>query len=346
MPYLHWDTARHQVRMSQAVQSEADRHRKEKLLQEQQLAGMRRVRHRGLQFLNVQSRQPQSAWRLENRITSHQQHPQQQHHSHSHSHNHHHNHHQSSFSSSGAARIATSPTPPKRTATGAFANIMKRNGRFGKVPLWSLFTTDDKGRVLAGRPLGQVLFDAAMLYETMTTYREQSLIRKYLHEDPPLHPRRTLEQTNEWTLSLSWHASARDQVVHRATRPKQLDFHSPVDEPFTKEWMDRIRKVPRVMMIDQLWMWILDDQTVITCCPDNGELSENGYLPGLHKCIRDALMKSAQGHVKSALDVALLVLSEAQISRSSLTMINVSERVVFVCVCVYVCVVCCSGTIH
>lgn len=305
MPYLHWDTARHQAQISQAVHSETERRRKEKILQEQQLAGMRRVRHRGLQFLNAQSRQPQSAWRLENRVASNP-----------------------TSATTAAQRLAhaTAPPPPKRTATGAFANIMKRHGRFGKVPLWSIFTTDSTGRVLAGKPLGQVLFDAAMLYETMTTYREKSLIRKYLHEDPPLHPRRTLEQTNEWTLSLSWHASARDQVVHRATRPKQLEIHSAVDEPFTREWMERIRKVPRVMMIDQLWLWILDDQTVITCFPDNGDLSENSHLPGLHRCIRDSLMKSAQGHIKTALDVALLVLSEAQISRSSLTMIKVSGR--------------------
>lgn len=268
---------------------------------------MRRVRHRGLQFLNAHSRQPQSAWRLENRIPSNLQHPPP------------------AYAVSAAASLMPAG-PPKRTATSAFANIMKRHGRFGKVPLWSIFTTDGKGRVLAGRPLGQVLFDAAMLYETMTTYREKSLLRKYLHRDPPLHPRRTLEQTNEWTLSLSWHASARDQVVHRATRPKQLDFHnSAVDEPFTEEWMDRIRKVPRVMMIDQLWMWILDDQTIVTCFPDNGDLSDNSHLPGLHRCIRDALMKSTQGDIKTALDVALLVLSEAQISKASLTMIKVSE---------------------
>lgn len=333
MPYLHWDTARHQAKMSQAIQSETERHRKEKLQQEQQLAGMRRVRHRGLQFLNAHSRQPQSAWRLENRSPSHLPQggppppPPAYHYK---------NNNANAVVSSTSTRSATGAAatkaslppagPPKRTATGAFANIMKRHGRFGKVPLWSLFTTDGRGRVLAGRPLGQVLFDAAMLYETMTTYREKSLLRKYLHHDPPLHPRRTLEQTNEWTLSLSWHASARDQVVHRATRPKQLDVHgAAADEPFTKEWMDRIRKVPRVMMIDQLWMWVLDDQTIVTCFPDNGDLSENTHLPGLHRCIRDTLMKSTQGHIKTALDVALLVLSEAQISKASLTMIKVSE---------------------
>ncbi|KAJ4419796.1 hypothetical protein N0V82_004731 [Gnomoniopsis sp. IMI 355080] len=289
MPYLHWDTARHQTKMSEAVHKETERQRKEKLQQERQLAGMRRVRHRGLQLLNAQSRQPNTAWRLENRTNTHPQiHP--------------------------STRMT--PKPPKRTATGAFANIMKRHGRFGKIPQWSMFSADQSGRIIAGTEIGQVLFDAAMLYEAMNTHREKSLIQKYLHEDPPLHPRRTMEQTNEWTLSLSWHASARDQVVHRATRPKQLDFQSA--DPFTKEWRERIRKIPRVMMIDQLWMWILDDQTIITCFPDHGDLCDNSNLPGMHKNIRDALMKSSKGNMRTVFDIALVILSESQISRASL----------------------------
>ncbi|KAG6362737.1 hypothetical protein INS49_007830 [Diaporthe citri] len=278
MPYPHWDTARHQVKISDAVQKEEEKYKRDKIMNEQRLRGMRRVRQRGLQLLNAQSRQPGSEWRLENRDLEKPR--------------------------TIAAR------PPKRTATGAFANIMKRQGRFRRLPLWSVFNTDATGRVMAGTEIGQVLFDAAVLYEAMSTHREKSLIRKYLHSDPPLHPRRTLEQTNEWTLSLSWHASARDQVVHRATRPKQLDFHS-VD-PSTKEWRDRIRKLPRVMMIDQLWMWILDDQTIFTCFPEHGDLSHHNHLPGIHSRIRDAVLKNGKDAVRTVSDMALVILSEPQ----------------------------------
>lgn len=306
MPYLHWDTARHQGQMSQAVNDEIERQRAEKIRRERELAGMRRIRHRGLQFLNAQSRRPNTAWRLENRVTAATGFPPNP-----------------PTTKTTIPTTETNPSPPKRTATGVFANIMKRHGRFGKVPLWSIFTTDGKGRVIAGTEIGQVLFDAAILYEAMATFREKSMVQKYLHQDPPLHPRRTLEQTNEWTLSLSWHASARDQVVHRATRPKQLDFQS-VD-PFTKEWTERIRKVPRVMMIDQLWMWILDDQTVITCFPDNGDLTDNSHLPGIHRNIRDSLIKMGRSQIKTAFDVALVILSETQISRASLPPTKVND---------------------
>lgn len=307
MPFLNWDTARHQAKISKAVIHETERKRKEKLQQERQLAGMRRVRHQGLQFLNAQSRRPGTPWRLENRTASNNLNL---------------NHASTAPMHPTTTTTKPAPTPPRRTATSAFASIMKRHGRrFGKVPLWSVFSTDDKGRVLAGTEIGQVLFDAAMVYEAMSTHREKSLIHKYLHADPPLHPRRTLEQTNEWTLSLSWHASARDQVVHRATRPKQLDFHA-VD-PFASEWRDRIRKVPRVMMIDQLWMWILDEQTVITCFPDQGDLSGHNYLPGIHRNIRNALVKAGRGQVQTVFDVARVILSEAQISRASLNSVKV-----------------------
>lgn len=284
MHYPHWDTARHQAKISDAVQKEEEKYKRDKIMNEQRLRGMRRVRQRGLQLLNAQSRQPGSEWRLENRDMEKPR--------------------------------TIAPRPPKRTATGAFANIMRRQGRFRRLPLWSVFSTDGTGRVVAGTEIGQVLFDAAVLYEAMSTHREKSLIRKYLHADPPLHPRRTLEQTNEWTLSLSWHASARDQVVHRATRPKQLDFHS-VD-PSTKEWRDRIRKLPRVMMIDQLWMWILDDQTIFTCFPDHGDLSHHNHLPGIHGRIRDAVLKNGRGAVRSVSDMALVILGEVSTSKASM----------------------------
>ncbi|KUI58053.1 hypothetical protein VP1G_05392 [Cytospora mali] len=292
MPYLNWDTARHQFKINQAIQKENERHKVERSNIESKLGGPR-VRQRGLQMLNAHSKQPNSAFRLENRTKSVEK-----------------------------PNNGEIPKPPARSATGAFASIMKRHGRFGKLPLWSAFITDEAGRIIAGTEVGQVLFDAAMMYEAMLTYQERSLIRKYMHNDLPLHPRRTLEQTNEWTLGLSWHASARDQVVHRATRPKQLDFQT-VD-PFTMEWSDRIRKLPRLMMIDQLWMWVIDDQTIITCFPDHGDL--NGYchldVPGVHQNVRNAIVKYGTSRIQSVFDLAVIILGEVQVSRASMRGVN------------------------
>ncbi|KAK7732540.1 hypothetical protein SLS53_008426 [Cytospora paraplurivora] len=296
MPYLHWDTARHQLKLSQALHKEDERYIKERRKNEQTSGGIR-IRQRGLQRLHARSKEPGSAFRLENRPKG--------------------------FDIQHTAAGAKSP---KRSATGVFANIMKRHGRFGKLPLWSAFITDGAGRLIAGTELGQVLFDAAMMFEAMVTYQETSLIRKYLHSDLPLHPRRTLEQTNEWTLGLSWHASARDQVVHRATRPKQLDLFSA--EPSISDWREFTHKIPRVMMIDQLWMWILDEKTIITCFPDHGDFNGHSHLkaPGIHKSVRESIMKSRRGHIHSVIDLSVVILGEIQISKASMGGISVSPN--------------------
>lgn len=288
MPYLHWDTARHQRKVKQAIREENERYVKEVSTIENNRGGPR-DRNRGLQLSRAQGKQPDSAFRLENQKKC-------------------------PDNSQGPS--------PKPSATSAFASIMKRHGRCRKLQVLPVFVTDRAGRVTAGTKLGQVLFDAAMLYEAMLAFQERSLVRKYLNADLPLHPRRTLEQTNEWTLGLSWHASARDQVLLRATKPKQLDFHSL--DPFSKEWKDRLRKVPRLMMIDQLWMWILDEQTIITCFPDHGELGGYNHLkvPGIHRNIRDTIIKP-KSRIRSVLDLAMIIFGEVQLSRCSIGGVNV-----------------------
>lgn len=262
-------------------------------MNEQKLGGTR-ARQRGLQLLNAQSKQTGSAFRLENKAMA------------------------------GQKAQDLGEVPLSRSAMGAFAKMMKRHGRFSKLPLWSIFITDKTGRVIAGTEVGQVLFDAAILYEAMSAYQEKKLIQKYLHKDPPLHPRRTLEQTNEWTLSLSWHASARDQVVHRATRPKQLDFQT-VDLS-SKEWKGRTRRLSRVMMIDQLWMWIIDEQTIITCFPDHGDRNEYNHMvtPSIHRSIRNTIMKPGRTRFYNVQDLAMVIFGEIQMSRSTIGGLNVS----------------------
>src|SRR5579871_3147046 len=49
--------------------------------------------------------------------------------------------------------------------------------------------------------LGKVLFRAAKLSEAMEYHFDQELLRDFLHKNPPLHPRRTLDQAYYWTLN-------------------------------------------------------------------------------------------------------------------------------------------------
>lgn len=74
---------------------------------------------------------------------------------------------------------------------------------------------------------------------------DERLLRKYVtHRDRPLHIRRTLDQSYYWTLK-DTQARDRDQVVYRAT--EKADHQD-----------------ARLVMVDQLWLWILDGSKFIS----------------------------------------------------------------------------------
>ncbi|KAK2760347.1 hypothetical protein FQN54_002416 [Arachnomyces sp. PD_36] len=73
-------------------------------------------------------------------------------------------------------------------------------------------------------------------------------------EDPPLQHRRTLDQYF-YTHIASTSERDNDQVVYRYTK---LDSE------------------PKMFMVDQLWLWILNEDTVISCCPQRWDISSTG----------------------------------------------------------------------
>ncbi|KAI1271146.1 hypothetical protein F5Y07DRAFT_405873 [Xylaria sp. FL0933] len=168
--------------------------------------------------------------------------------------------------------------------------------------------------------LGRYLLAAARLFEGMTTYRDRMLLRKYLPQDPPIHPRRTLDQAFYWTLN-STKKRDRDQVVYRGTTVTHDDLHRYDHE--REEWpdhkglknracdicRDNIRKVSRVVMVDQLWMWILDSQTLITCFPKRYGANKQDFS-GVHKSIRTTLESLGSDQPRTVFELALIVLDE------------------------------------
>jgi hypothetical protein len=73
---------------------------------------------------------------------------------------------------------------------------------------------------------------------------DERLLRKHLGSERPVHIRRTLDQSYYWTLKDTQRRD-RDQVVYRATnRP------------------DQVPRTPRIVMVDQLWLWILDGSMI------------------------------------------------------------------------------------
>ena len=105
------------------------------------------------------------------------------------------------------------------------------------------------------KALGQLLWSAATLLEAMEFHLEEQMIAKYVHAEAPLHPRRTLDQFYYGTLKDTG-ARDRDQVVYRATTP---EAHDCVGFATCPQCNEDVRKVSRVIMVDQLWLWILDE---------------------------------------------------------------------------------------
>jgi hypothetical protein len=90
-------------------------------------------------------------------------------------------------------------------------------------------------------PLGKYLIQISQLYEAMDIEPDVQMLRDYLHEEPPLHSRRTLDQSYYWKLA-NTDKRDEDQVVYRATKQGK-----------------NISRTTRVVMVDQLWLYILDE---------------------------------------------------------------------------------------
>ena len=90
-------------------------------------------------------------------------------------------------------------------------------------------------------PLGTYLWLASKLYQVIDEAADWRLIGEHLYTQSPLHVRRTLEQYSCWTSEDTLHRD-RQQVVYRGTRMR--------NDP---------EAIPRVVMVDQLWLWILDE---------------------------------------------------------------------------------------
>jgi hypothetical protein len=87
---------------------------------------------------------------------------------------------------------------------------------------------EDMTKIISKRP------DKASRQETHITER---ILHSYLRADYPLHPRRTLDQFYYNPLDTRQRDS--DQVVYRYTKATS--------------------ETPKMLMVDQLWLWILND---------------------------------------------------------------------------------------
>ncbi|KAM3067868.1 hypothetical protein ACMFMG_011353 [Clarireedia jacksonii] len=140
---------------------------------------------------------------------------------------------------------------------------------------------------------GKLLLQAAHVYEAMDLEPDVELLHN-LHTQRPVHPRRTLDQSYYSKLE---HTEARDvdQVVYRGTKARR-----------------EINRNTRVIMVDQLWLYILDGRTIITSFPRRMGRNKPDSS-GVHKCIRNRLEKlqdAEDGRIYSVYDLALIIMNE------------------------------------
>ena len=121
-------------------------------------------------------------------------------------------------------------------------------------------------------------------YKPNASCSDEMLVQAYLRSTHNLHIRRTLDQF--YYHAISTEDRDEDQVVYRYTRDKG--------------------KERKVFMVDQLWLWILDKDLIITSFPQRWEQPKNDPLNVLDGVIEDMSSKT-QAPVKSVYDLAILV---------------------------------------
>jgi hypothetical protein len=171
--------------------------------------------------------------------------------------------------------------------------------------------------------LGPVLMQAAALAQAIDFRIEKGLITKYLHERESLHPRRTLDQSY-YTALKDTRTRDQDQVVYRATTRIKHDCPLKTSQEECKQCQEDIAKTSRLVVVDQLWMWILDESmyitgafvqlltlsdTVITSFPRRWGKTKPDPL-SVHKRLRMRLGAIPDGEIRSAYDLGLIIIDE------------------------------------
>lgn len=148
---------------------------------------------------------------------------------------------------------------------------------------------------------------------------EAQLIWQYLGSEPPIHFRRTLDQFGYPNLR-STVARDDDQMLWKRTRrPARLDeqlkeyLEAASDdgdgEETSEEFMDG-----NVLMVDQLWLWIVDERTIVTFFPNQEATTSEGKLfeqSNLFSSVYNELNGDLARRFETAGDLAALIMLHA-----------------------------------
>lgn len=140
---------------------------------------------------------------------------------------------------------------------------------------------------------------------------EEKMIWKYLSCERPIHVRRTLDQFGYPHLR-STVSRDDDQMLWKRTR-KLEDL---IDWPTSDDELPPLSNSPdsivdgKVLMVDQIWLWVLDQKTVVTFFPNQeGSSSEEKLYAqsNLYNSIYNELNGDLARRFETAGDLAALI---------------------------------------
>ncbi|EED21298.1 ankyrin repeat protein [Talaromyces stipitatus ATCC 10500] len=124
---------------------------------------------------------------------------------------------------------------------------------------------------------------------TRASTRDEMLIRAHINSSSTsLHVRRTLDQF--FYPNIDTETRDGDQVVYR----------------YQTRWSEHKAKDPKIFMVDQLWMWVLGKNLIVTSFPQRWEQPKNDPLNVLDGIIEDINSKTREP-VRSVYELATII---------------------------------------
>ena len=108
---------------------------------------------------------------------------------------------------------------------------------------------------------------------------------------------------------------AKQLQLQRLAIARPLAEHHAYDDDYgCEECRQNIMQVQRLIMVDQIWMWILDEQTIITSFPQSWQRNAKQTINGIHESIRARLRPlvttKIDDQIQSIYEIGLIILSE------------------------------------
>ncbi|RAK85145.1 hypothetical protein BO79DRAFT_201721 [Aspergillus costaricaensis CBS 115574] len=144
---------------------------------------------------------------------------------------------------------------------------------------------------------------------------ESKLIWRYLGSEPPIHIRRTLDQFGYPNLR-STVARDDDQMLWKRTK-KVVNLNDEIKISAEAESSTNTKNTfmdGKVLMVDQLWLWVVDEKTVVTFFPNQEATTAEGKLyeqSNLYSSIYNELNGDLARRFETAGDLASLIVLHA-----------------------------------